>query len=74
MKASERRIETAAARVDSYSKASVDAFNSLLPRHDQLIKRYSSSLPRHNQLVVQQNSIADAFNKAFTAHPYYLTI
>lgn len=72
VRASERRIETAAARVDNYSQASVDAYNSLLPTHDQLIERYNSSLPRHNQLVAQQNSIADAFNKACTAHPYYV--
>jgi chromosome segregation ATPase len=72
VKASERRIETAAARVDNYSQASVDAFNSLLPQHDQLIKRYNSSLPRYNQLVSQQHSTVEAFNKACTAHPYYL--
>ncbi|MGK0393800.1 MAG: molecular chaperone GrpE (heat shock protein) [Alcanivorax borkumensis] len=72
VKASERRIETAAARVDNYSQASVDAFNSLLPPHDQLVKRYNSSLPRHNQLVAQQSSIVQAFNKECTAHPYYV--
>lgn len=72
VKASERRIEAAAAGVDNYSQASVDAFNSLLPPHDRLIERYNTSLPRHNRLVAQQNSIVDAFNKACTAHPYYV--
>jgi hypothetical protein len=72
LKESERRITKADTLVDSYSKGSVDHFNSLLPPHQRLVASYNAKLPFHNKLVGQQNAAVESFNRACTMHPYYV--
>jgi hypothetical protein len=66
-----RSLDSRKARVDVYSKASVDAYNREVDRHRKVVAEYNDGTPPFNARVADFNNRLQGFNANCAGKSYY---
>lgn len=57
--------------VDQYSQQSVNSFNALIVKHQELVAVYNGVLPKYNTKLEQFEARQNSFNSKCAGHAYY---